>query len=563
MPDAATPFTPLSEAERVSRSALAAAYHERSKHRLERYANGPETLDWDAQPDPFRRYRGAPLTPLPLLDTDPDTPWAALAAPGSVPPAPFNLASLGALFELSLALAAWKQAGPDRWSVRINPSSGNLHPTEGWLLCQGVTGLADGVHHYAPHEHALELRAALPSPGAGAGPRVFVALSSIVWREAWKYGERALRYCLLDAGHAAGALAYAAALQGWTLQPRPVPAAELAAWLGLDRDADFPGGAEREEPELLCELCPPGQPPAPLPGLWLQQPLWHGHANRLDPHPMYRWPVIDQALDATRPQGPDSPHTAPPVRGTVSTGGTDTPAADLIRRRRSAQRFDAQARLDSRALWPLLQALLPGQLPFSALQVADHVHLLLFAHRVDGLAPGAYLLPRSEAGATLLRRQLPVSLDWAPVPEAPVELSLWRLAANPALAGTLRTLNCHQALGSDAILGFALLAEFQPLPTPWAYRERLMEAGLLGQVLYLQAEALGLAGTGIGCFFDDALHQLIGLTPASAPQAPLQSVYHFTIGRALVDGRVATTAPYAHLPAWPQRLADATDRSPA
>ncbi len=30
------------------------SYHERSKHTLERYARGPETLDWDAQPNPFR-----------------------------------------------------------------------------------------------------------------------------------------------------------------------------------------------------------------------------------------------------------------------------------------------------------------------------------------------------------------------------------------------------------------------------------------------------------------------------------------------------------------------------
>lgn len=563
MPDTTVPEA-LRETERVSRSALAAAYHERTKHRLERYANGPETLDWDAQPDPFRRYAGAPLTPLPLLAQDPATPWSALGTPGAVPAQPFDRAHLGAFFELSLALAAWKQAGPDRWSVRINPSSGNLHPTEGWLLCQGVPGLPDGVHHYAPHEHALELRAARPAAAGDTGPRVFIALSSIAWREAWKYGERALRYCLLDAGHASGALAYAAALQGWRLQPRPVAAHELAAWLGLDRDSDFPGGAEREEPELLFELCAPGATPAPLPGAWPGAPLWQGSANRLDAHPMYRWPVIDQALAATRPtdapSGADSAALTPGL-APAATPTEAVPAATLIRRRRSAQRFDAQARLDSTTLWPLLRALRPGQLPFTALPVADRVHVLLFAHRVDGLAPGAYLLARSPAGAALLRQQLPASMDWAPVPDAPAELSLWRLAANPALAGTLRTLNCHQALGSDAILGFALLAEFQPLPTPWAYRERLMEAGLLGQVLYLQAEAMGLAGTGIGCFFDDALHQLIGLTPTAAAQAPLQSVYHFTIGRPLVDARIATTAPYAHLPAGPQRLADTADRS--
>jgi hypothetical protein len=33
---------------------------------------------------------------------------------------------------------------------------------------------------------------------------------------------------------------------------------------------------------------------------------------------------------------------------------------------------------------------------------------------------------------------------------------------------------------------------------------------MIGQVLYLEAEAHGLRGTGIGCFFDDAVHDLLG-----------------------------------------------------
>jgi hypothetical protein len=45
---------------------IALAYHERTKHSLKRYAAGPETLDWDAQPNPFREFAGAPRTPLPL-----------------------------------------------------------------------------------------------------------------------------------------------------------------------------------------------------------------------------------------------------------------------------------------------------------------------------------------------------------------------------------------------------------------------------------------------------------------------------------------------------------------
>ena len=222
------------------------------------------------------------------------------------------------------------------------------------------------------------------------------------------------------------------------------------------------------------------------------------------------------------------------------------PAAKLIRQRRSAQRFDARARMPLAQLWRLLRALHPARLPFDAGPDQPRVHVLLFAHRVDGLAPGAYLLPRSDAGRELLGRSLPATLDLTSVPDAPVDAPLLRLAENPALAGTLRTLNCHQALGADAILGFALLAEFNPLPDATAYRQRLQEAGLIGQVLYLEAEAMDLRGTGIGCFFDDALHQLIGL-PEPAASAPLQSVYHFTVGLPLTDARIATEPPYAHL----------------
>jgi hypothetical protein len=198
-------------------------------------------------------------------------------------------------------------------------------------------------------------------------------------------------------------------------------------------------------------------------------------------------------------------------------------------------------------LWPLLQALHPSRLPFDARPGAAQVHVLLLAHRVDGLAPGAYLLPRSASGLALLREHLSAAQLSPPVPGAPPDAPLLCLAENPALAGTLRTLNCHQALGSDAILGFALLAEFNPLESGSAYRERFHEAGLIGQALYLEAEALGLRGTGIGCYFDDALHQLIGLSPSEASGAALQSVYHFTVGLPLDDARIATETPYAHL----------------
>ena len=86
-----------------------------------------------------------------------------------------------------------------------------------------------------------------------------------------------------------------------------------------------------------------------------------------------------------------------------------------------------------------------------------------------------------------------------------------------------------------------MLAEFEePLSNaPWRYRQLFWEAGMIGQVLYLEAEAAGIRGTGIGCYFDDVCHELLGLEGNT-----FQSLYHFTVGTPLVDERIASYPPY-------------------
>ncbi len=393
-------------------AAAVLAYHERSKHRLDRYAAGPQTLDWDAQPDPFRRFKAAPLTPLPLPADDEKTSWASLFVPGAIAPHAATLKSLGLLFELSFALSAWKQFGPDRWALRCNPSSGNLHPTEVYLLARGLDDLDDGLYHYAPKEHALELRARFRQTQENAGtPRLLAGFSSIHWREAWKYGERAFRYCQLDMGHAIGALRYAAAVLGWGVRQVGLEHAAMAQLLGLDRPGDF-SSAEREEPEGLFEL---GLAPAACVGAnplaWLDGAAWSGSANRLDARPMYHWPVIDAVAHASRRA---VRQTAPPpplaARRLLPCGSAS--AATLIRSRRSAQRFDPRARLEAARFWPMAVALMPqaaqgAPLPWDIWPAPAHVHAVLFAHRIDGLAPGAYLLPRDSAALPRLQAALP------------------------------------------------------------------------------------------------------------------------------------------------------------
>ena len=64
-------------------------------------------------------------------------------------------------FELSLGLSARKEIAGSSWYLRMNPSSGNLHPTEAYAVLPALEGLPGGagVYHYAPLHHALEQRA--------------------------------------------------------------------------------------------------------------------------------------------------------------------------------------------------------------------------------------------------------------------------------------------------------------------------------------------------------------------------------------------------------------------
>lgn len=77
---------------------------------------------------------------------------------------------------------------------------------------------------------------------------------------------------------------------------------------------------------------------------------------------------------------------------------------------------------------------------------------------------------------------------------------------------------------------------------PYRYPHLFWETGMIGQVLYLEAEAHGVRGTGMGCYFDDPVHDIMGLR-----NNDYQSLYHFTIGEPIEDTRLTTYPPYYHL----------------
>ena len=109
------------------------------------------------------------------------------------------------------------------------PSAGGLYPLEFYVASASTRGLAPNtVYHYRPSGHLLEclrtfengflsgLFAASPWV-TDANSVVFV--TGVLPRLTWKYGERALRYLLLDAGHAVQNACLAAAALGIALCP--------------------------------------------------------------------------------------------------------------------------------------------------------------------------------------------------------------------------------------------------------------------------------------------------------------------------------------------------------
>jgi SagB-type dehydrogenase family enzyme len=538
------------------------AYHQQSKHHPYRFAASLGYLDWETQPDPFRQFEGARTLALELVPVGAE-PRYDHALQGQVDPAPLNKKSVSRLFHDALALSAWKEAPGTRWSLRVNPSSGNLHPTEGYLISGPIAGLHDGpaVYHYAPFVHALEQRAELTQEAwfslAAQLPEqaMLVGLSSIYWRESWKYGERAFRYCHHDAGHAVACIAVAAAGLGWEVRLLPgIIDDHLDLLLGVHLQA----GIEAEHSDCLLAVFPRRRDVdvVALQAFQLDERVvtdlraapWVGHPNTLS-RDHNEWAVIDEVAVATRKLAPpcDAPWS-PPSRGTddPEPESSSPSLRGLIHQRRSAVALDGHTGITSEAFYRMLTSVMPnsGRVPFNTLPWLPRVDLLLFVHRVEGLAPGLYVLVREASRRDTLQRLMDSDFAWRRPDGCPSALPLYCLEENDVRQVAQQT-SCDQAIAADGAFAVGMLAEFrEPLEQigPWFYRRLYWETGVVGQVLYLEAEAAGIRSTGIGCFFDDLTHRVFGIEGDR-----FQVLYHFTIGGAVDDSRLRTQPPYEHL----------------
>ena len=214
-------------------------------------------------------------------------------------------------------------------------------------------------------------------------------------------------------------------------------------------------------------------------------------------------------------------------------------AGEIIRQRRSLTACDGETSIPAERFYRMLARVMPHA--GDALPWAPAIHFGLFVHRVEGIEPGLYALARDPRKVEKLKRSMHAHFAWEAPPGCPASLPLFLLERGDARALATQV-SCRQDIAGDGAFSLGMIAEYQASLAahgPSFYRRLFWEAGAIGQVLYLEAEAAGVRSTGIGCFFDDPVHQVFGLQDLA-----FQSLYHFTVGGPVDDPRLTTLPPY-------------------
>jgi SagB-type dehydrogenase family enzyme len=244
-----------------------------------------------------------------------------------------------------------------------------------------------------------------------------------------------------------------------------------------------------------------------------------GQANLLSKETVAQ-PLIDSIHMATKQSSSRSGGTSFAESLPTCSDGIELPPpasstrsfCEVARMRRSALNFMGGEQ--SISLAELSGILAQTARPLSAdFAGTRFVQLYLYAHRVDGLQPGAY---KFWPGCAKLEQ---------------VKTGDQRVAA--------ATLSLGQDLAGNACVTFSMIGDLDRAAATYGdrgYRYVHFEAGAIGQRLYLAAEALGLGATGIGAFYDDEVHRHLNLTPKQG-----QVVYHFAIGFPVPDPRISAS----------------------
>ena len=464
-------------------------------------AIGRKLLRWRRRPPPIKLYPGKTRHPLPPVAVRHALPLTDVIR-RYVPAEGFTSAGVS-LSEISRLLFFTNgitgnlllPGGNAPIDLRAAPSAGALYAGEVYLVAVRVADLVPGVYNYSVKTHELirvhqefdlkTLLTAFENPTTVANAAVFVVITNVFLRYQWKYANRGYRYALIDTGHIGENLRLAAVSLAWDeTRPARFHDDRLNTLLAIDGRHEaacavhalgLPTTAGALPNRTVVALAEQQQlrPTAIAPDLPLTQ-RYH-EATKLVPGapPTATEPAVVQSEpptseEVTLPEPQDWPQMS---------------VEQSIRERRSPLVFDTSAiGLDQLAV-----VLELAQSPRAYARTTG-VDLYILVYAVAGLEPGLYRYVPATRRLALVRRG-----DWR---KPMVRICLGQQKAGSAAVACLMVGRLRAAISRGG---------------QRRYRDLLIEAGEIGQRIYLAAESLTLAARNLAAFRDDDLNALLGL----------------------------------------------------
>jgi SagB-type dehydrogenase family enzyme len=458
--------------------------------------------DWDIKPFLYKVYETLP--PIALTRDLPDTGRPALeaiaatgaeAAASHVVPDRALLGRLGLLTNGSLD-RTWTTRDGRVHHYRTAGGTGAQYHLELYFVCTDLADLGAGVYHYCAIDHSLRLlrsgdhRATLMEatenePSVATAP-VVLAMTSTIWRNAWRYRERAYRHTYWDAGTSlAHILAVTASAHVATKLVFGYADPLVNALLGVD-------GARESTVALVALGDADAEPPnAPaierldLPTRRLSSAEVTFHAIT-DMHLASSLSIPAEAAQWrsrrwTRP-APQPTGELTALRPLPSARLDPHPVEQIILRRRSTRNFDTDVEILFDAFSTLLERSTRGVASDVLSPGAPLTDLYLIVNAVEGLPPGVYL-HHPQLGAVELIRAGTFREQAA------------RIAASQQYAG-------------DAHVNLYYLAHLPSILERYGnrgYRLAQLEGALHAGKLHLGTHAMGLGAVGSTSFDDEVV----------------------------------------------------------
>lgn len=355
------------------------------------------------------------------------------------------------------------------YPFRTVPSAGALYPCELYFFSGGIGRWEGGLYHYRADLHGAEYIAG----GGGSEGCLEVKVSVLPYRSAFKYGERALRYVLLDAGHLIEQIRIAGkivGLDGVAYSGCDDPLIwETAAGFNADHEV-FIGGVRF------------GRPP-----------------GRVDIRPVI--PPSEMRKFSEIASGGDYGRTLREVLNSIRRGGLlfdndrvedgesdlpDLDAVDTLLRRMSRRNYTGGTiRYD---VFDIFLKVIRSVSGYSGPVVYTVVQ------SVEGLSPGVYLVKTDEKALKEIRSgSVMTSLANACLGQG------WIASASFAVVIGLNARIADRAYGNEG------------------YMHGMINAGRIGQRIYLVSEGLGLGCCGVGAFYDDDLSDVVSMDDDTYP----------------------------------------------